>query len=833
MNDGDAGKDNVKVAVRCRPLNEREKNLKNAMVIEVDPGSNAIVLKKPPNMTQTKSFTFDNVYGDASTQREVYEDTAYPLVESVIEGYNGTIFAYGQTGCGKTWSMEGPNNGVEAEQGIIPNSFQHIFDKVSSDSDANTKYLIRAGYIEIYNEQIRDLLGKDPMKKLNLREDKTKGVYVDELTMVTVTNVAETQALMEKGRGSRVVGRTNMNAVSSRSHAIFTLHVETSRSVKVEYKLKNQKSPRTKQENKIKAGKLNLVDLAGSERQSKTGAEGMRFKEATKINLSLSALGNVISALVEGKGKHIPYRDSKLTRLLQDSLGGNTKTVMIACVSPAADNYDETLSTLRYANRAKNIKNKPKVNEDPKDALLKQYQEEIRKLKQMLSSNSNDMPMTQEIVVKKAPSPTQRTKSEDNGLSSKYAKLKQQLEKTQKDKQKQEKDQTAQQSDMMEQIYLLESQLLGGGDVSNKAQKRLDEMKRKRRRRATQRASMSTIDSIGELKWMKKYKEAQNEIEDLGTEFENQRADLLQDIRTTYREMCLYRTIVHKLMSENTIDEVMYQSQWNNATESWVLPAFMDNYQSQHGMVVNVTAMRGRGSARGQSRKHQSQRKKYAESGGNMPLGMTQQIDETNWWSNHDLEPPQEANLEMQQDIEHFELAEMMQVVESMEKPQIQGDDIGIAGKDINVDDTFLQQISSIQEEQVFNVDRKDLDKKKDMIMTKKNESDYINDDQFLREVRSMKDALTDRGDFAHSLHVDEEDVGQSMMEIANLMIADKPSLSSSELVSPDKRISSNQDEAETPQKNLFQQYQHQRKQENNGGSIDITELHKLLKNNK
>jgi len=139
---------------------------------------------------------------------------------------------------------------------------------------------------------------------------------------------------------------------------------------------------------KIKAGKLNLVDLAGSERQSKTGAQGVRFKEATKINLSLSALGNVISALVEGKGKHIPYRDSKLTRLLQDSLGGNTKTVMIACVSPAEDNYDETLSTLRYANRAKNIKNKAKINMDPKDALLKQYQDEIQKLKDLLRNQN-------------------------------------------------------------------------------------------------------------------------------------------------------------------------------------------------------------------------------------------------------------------------------------------------------------------------------------------------------------------------------------------------------------------------------------------------------------
>ena len=176
---------------------------------------------------------------------------------------------------------------------------------------------------------------------------------------------------MDKGNRNRMTGATLMNADSSRSHSIFTINVEMCEAG-------------DDGEEHFRVGKLNLVDLAGSERQSKTGATGDRLKEATKINLSLSALGNVISALVDGKSKHIPYRDSKLTRLLQDSLGGNTKTLMIAAISPAADNYDETLSTLRYANRAKNIKNKPKINEDPKDALLRQLQDEINLLKAQL-----------------------------------------------------------------------------------------------------------------------------------------------------------------------------------------------------------------------------------------------------------------------------------------------------------------------------------------------------------------------------------------------------------------------------------------------------------------
>eukprot|EP00106_Octopus_bimaculoides_P022066 XP_014789508.1 PREDICTED: kinesin-like protein KIF17 [Octopus bimaculoides] len=191
------------------------------------------------------------------------------------------------------------------------------------------------------------------------------------LSYHTVQNVEDCRKIMEKGWHNRTTGATLMNKDSSRSHSIFTIQLEMI-------------TKKDSDEEHIRAGKLNLVDLAGSERQVKTGASGDRLKEASKINLSLSALGNVISALVNSKVKHIPYRDSRLTRLLQDSLGGNTKTLMVACLSPADNNYDETLSTLRYANRAKNIKNKPKINEDPKDVLLREYQEEITKLKALL-----------------------------------------------------------------------------------------------------------------------------------------------------------------------------------------------------------------------------------------------------------------------------------------------------------------------------------------------------------------------------------------------------------------------------------------------------------------
>lgn len=241
------------------------------------------------------------------------------------------------------------------------------------DEAADKKqYLIRVAFIEIYNECVHDLLGADPKEKLEMKEDPKKGVYIKDLTMKTVNNIKQMIQLMEAGNENKSIGSTAMNAESSRSHSVFSIFIESSQENEGGTSFKN--------------AKLNLVDLAGSERQDKTKATGDRLKEAQKINLSLSALGNVIQALVEGKNNHIPYRDSKLTRMLQDSLGGNTKTLMIAAVSPASDNYDETMTTLRYASRAKMIKNKPIVNQDPKDALLAQYTDEIKKLKELLKN---------------------------------------------------------------------------------------------------------------------------------------------------------------------------------------------------------------------------------------------------------------------------------------------------------------------------------------------------------------------------------------------------------------------------------------------------------------
>ncbi|GFS26918.1 kinesin-like protein [Elysia marginata] len=369
--------DNVRVVVRTRPLNEKEISTNCTEVVKIDEVRGTVTVKNPQGGSSEppKTFTFDIVFGPNCKQLDVYNKVARPVVDCVLEGYNGTIFAYGQTGTGKTYTMEGLR-AIPEKRGIIPNSFAHIFGHIAK-AEGDTRFLVRVAYLEIYNEEVKDLLGKDQNARLEVKERPDVGVYVKDLSAFVVNNADDMDRIMTLGNKNRSVGATNMNMHSSRSHAIFTVTIECS-----------EKGPDGEQH--VRVGKLHLVDLAGSERQAKTGATGQRLKEATKINLSLSTLGNVISSLVDGKSTHIPYRNSKLTRLLQDSLGGNSKTVMVANVGPADYNYDESISSLRYANRAKNIKNKAKINEDPKDALLRQFQKEIEELKKQLQDGGGE-----------------------------------------------------------------------------------------------------------------------------------------------------------------------------------------------------------------------------------------------------------------------------------------------------------------------------------------------------------------------------------------------------------------------------------------------------------
>jgi hypothetical protein len=306
------------------------------------------------------------VYPEDTFQKDIFEETAFPIIENILEGYNGTIFAYGQTGTGKTHTMSGVLDD-EVLKGITPRSFESIFNHINIDN--NKQYLVRASYLEIYKEEVLDLLNKGGVQKLELKEKPGSGVYVKDLSTALVETPEKMLEIMLKGNKNRHVGQTLMNHESSRSHSIFTITVECG-------EIGTDGKPH------IRVGKLNMVDLAGSEKQSKTKSEGIRLEEAIKINLSLTTLCHVISSLVDQKSSYVPYRDSKLTRLLQDSLGGNTKTVMIANIGPADYNMDESLSTLRYASRAKHIQNKPRINEDPKDAMLREFQEEITRLKQ-------------------------------------------------------------------------------------------------------------------------------------------------------------------------------------------------------------------------------------------------------------------------------------------------------------------------------------------------------------------------------------------------------------------------------------------------------------------
>ncbi|ODN06197.1 Kinesin-like protein KIF3A [Orchesella cincta] len=366
--------ENIKVVVRCRPLSKKELERKCKVIVDMDVASNTINVTPPEKSShQPKTFSFDHVFSMISTQADVYNAVARPIVQNVLEGYNGTIFAYGQTGTGKTFTMEGLNE-VPELKGIIPNSFAQIFTSIAKAAEGQ-RFLVRCSYLEIYNENIRDLLAKDQSQFLELKENKEKEVFVKDLTSLVVRDADDMDRVMTIGNKNRSVASTNMNSVSSRSHAIFSIVVECSTTDPGPGK------------GSLRMGKLNLVDLAGSERLSKTHATGNRLKEATKINLSLSNLGNVITALVDSSS-HIPYRNSKLTRLLQDSLGGNSKTVMVAAIGPADYNYDETISTLRYANRAKNIRNRARINEDPKDALLRQFELEIQELRKKLEEES-------------------------------------------------------------------------------------------------------------------------------------------------------------------------------------------------------------------------------------------------------------------------------------------------------------------------------------------------------------------------------------------------------------------------------------------------------------
>ncbi|XP_034243949.1 kinesin-like protein unc-104 isoform X8 [Thrips palmi] len=375
----------VKVAVRVRPFNNREIARESKCIIEMT--GNTTSIANPKTNDANKNFNFDYSYWSHTdetdpsfaTQKMVYNDIGEEMLEHAFEGYNVCIFAYGQTGAGKSFTMMGKQE--EGQEGIIPQICSDLFNRITDTTSELLHYSVEVSYMEIYCERVRDLLNPKNKGNLRVREHPLLGPYVEDLSKLAVTNYQDIHDLIDEGNKARTVAATNMNETSSRSHAVFTIFFT---------QLRHDEMTNLSTE---KVSKISLVDLAGSERADSTGAKGTRLKEGANINKSLTTLGKVISALAEvsvtkkkKKADFIPYRDSVLTWLLRENLGGNSKTAMIAAISPADINYDETLSTLRYADRAKQIVCKAVVNEDANAKLIRELKEEIQRLRDLLKA---------------------------------------------------------------------------------------------------------------------------------------------------------------------------------------------------------------------------------------------------------------------------------------------------------------------------------------------------------------------------------------------------------------------------------------------------------------
>ncbi|MEW5302097.1 MAG: hypothetical protein WDW36_004907 [Sanguina aurantia] len=367
------------VRVRCRPQRNREGN---GRCVDLLSGSDLRFLPESNSTSATQSvFQFDKVYGEHCSQESIFTDVSF-VVNQVLDGYNGTIMAYGQTGSGKTHTLIG-NLLDPQEHGIVPRAVRVLAQRVLT-AEKGMEFKVRLSVVEIYCERVRDLLYPD-QDNLAIKQDASRGVYVEGATEISVAGEAQIMVLMQQGLAQRAVGATHMNAESSRSHCIVTMVVE-----------------KTSAEGLVQSGKLVMVDLAGSERSDRTGASGSQLTEGSQINKSLSCLANVIFALTDDKVKHIPYRDSKLTRVLQDSLGGSAKTVLLVCCSSSMENSMETLSSLRFGSRSRGMTSHVVLNTK---VSIPRLQQQLELLKSANAELTRQLALSQQ---QHAPTPTSR-----------------------------------------------------------------------------------------------------------------------------------------------------------------------------------------------------------------------------------------------------------------------------------------------------------------------------------------------------------------------------------------------------------------------------------------
>uniref|UniRef100_A0AC34GPZ4 Kinesin-like protein n=1 Tax=Panagrolaimus sp. ES5 TaxID=591445 RepID=A0AC34GPZ4_9BILA len=505
--------ESVRVICRCRPLNQREIALNSKVCVEMDGSVGSTILhheEAPP-----KPFTFDGVYFMDSTAEQIYNDIVYPLVEKVIEGYNGTVFAYGQTGSGKTFSMQGDEK-VPAQRGVIPRTFEHIFESIATTE--HTKFLVHVSYLEIYNEEVRDLLGDDRHKKLEIKEHSDRGVYVAGLSMHVCHNTKDCDTLMSLGFNNRHVGATLMNKDSSRSHSIFTIYVEA-----------------LSETGSIRMGKLNLVDLAGSERQAKTGATGERFKEATKINLSLSALGNVISALVDGKSTGGPAPTAHAIE--HDVEAEKTKL---------REEFEAAMRELRsqYENEQKS---KEKLASDLQ-SLKSQYEKANKEIDQAEANEPSD---PKEIRKRIDALRQQLVGGEEAGNEVLKAKRSKKMKEAEKRMQRLNNTlQAASRDDPLMHVY-------------SSTQEKLE---------AITRLYKADVQKIRTL---------ESEIQDIQAEFEMDRLDYLETIRKQDKQIKLLSQILDKIhpvlkkdSNYGSLDKIKREAIWNDDQARWILPEF-------------------------------------------------------------------------------------------------------------------------------------------------------------------------------------------------------------------------------------------------------------------